>query len=176
MIGSLVFIFITPRAFHALLPSTYSWTPSHNTEKALHCVKYDVQWKNVSLTSSRNSQGTRTIHSFIHPLNQGRILCAAFFQFVIQNFKNKIYRIIILPVFCMGVKLGRWHWERNAGWGCFRIGCWGEYLGLGVEETTQWGVYDLYSSPSIVQVIKLRRIRWAEHVVHMGERRVVYRV
>jgi hypothetical protein len=25
---------------------------------------------------------------------------------------------------------GRWHWGRNVGWGCLRIGCWGEYLGL----------------------------------------------
>ena len=29
---------------------------------------------------------------------------------------------------------------------------------------------DLYSSPNIVQVIKLRRTRWAGHVAHMGER------
>jgi hypothetical protein len=35
---------------------------------------------------------------------------------------------------------------------------------------------DLYSSPSIVRMIKSRRIRWARHVVHMGERRGVYRV
>jgi len=35
---------------------------------------------------------------------------------------------------------------------------------------------DLYSSPSIVQVIKSRRIRWAGHVAHMGKERVVYRV
>ena len=28
---------------------------------------------------------------------------------------------------------------------------------------------DLYCSPNIVQVIKLRRMRWAEHVAHMGE-------
>jgi hypothetical protein len=29
----------------------------------------------------------------------------------------------------------------------------------------------LYSSPNIVQVIKMRRIRWAGHVAHMGKRR-----
>ena len=33
-------------------------------------------------------------------------------------------------LFCMGVKPGRSHWGSNAGWGCLRIGCWGEYLGL----------------------------------------------
>jgi hypothetical protein len=35
---------------------------------------------------------------------------------------------------------------------------------------------DLYSSPNIVRVIKSRRMRWAGHVVRMGERRGVYRV
>ena len=35
---------------------------------------------------------------------------------------------------------------------------------------------DLFSSPNIVQVIKLRRMRWAEHVSRMGARRGVYRV
>ena len=34
----------------------------------------------------------------------------------------------------------------------------------------------LYSSPSIVRVIKSRRMRWAGHVAHMGEGRGVYRV
>jgi hypothetical protein len=35
---------------------------------------------------------------------------------------------------------------------------------------------DLYSSPNIFRVIKSRRIRWAGHVVHLGERRHIYRV
>ena len=35
---------------------------------------------------------------------------------------------------------------------------------------------DLYSSPSIVRVIKSRRMRWVGHVARMGERRDVYRV
>ena len=34
----------------------------------------------------------------------------------------------------------------------------------------------LYSSPSIVFVIKSRRIRWAGHVAHMGEMRGIHRV
>jgi len=35
---------------------------------------------------------------------------------------------------------------------------------------------DLYCSPNIVRVIKLRRMRWAGHVERMGEERGVYRV
>ena len=35
---------------------------------------------------------------------------------------------------------------------------------------------DLYCSPNIVRVIKSRRMEWAGHVAHMGERRGVYRV
>ena len=35
---------------------------------------------------------------------------------------------------------------------------------------------DLYSPPNILRVIKSRSMRWAGHVVHMGEERGVYRV
>ena len=35
---------------------------------------------------------------------------------------------------------------------------------------------DLYSLPNIVRVVKSRRIRWAGHVVRMGEGRGVHRV
>jgi hypothetical protein len=34
----------------------------------------------------------------------------------------------------------------------------------------------LYSSPSIIRIIKLRRMRWAGHVAQIGEKRNVYRL
>jgi hypothetical protein len=34
----------------------------------------------------------------------------------------------------------------------------------------------LYSSPSIIRVIKSRRMRWAGHAARMGERRDAYRI
>jgi hypothetical protein len=37
-------------------------------------------------------------------------------------------------------------------------------------------LHDLYSSPNVVQVIKLRRIRWVGHLACMGEGTGVYRV
>jgi len=47
----------------------------------------------------------------------------------------------------------------------------GEWRRLHNEELN-----DLYSSPSIVRVIKSRRMRWAGHVARMGVERGVYRV
>jgi len=35
---------------------------------------------------------------------------------------------------------------------------------------------DLFSSPTIVRVLKSRRMRWVGHVAHMGERRGVRRI
>jgi hypothetical protein len=47
----------------------------------------------------------------------------------------------------------------------------GEWRKLHDEELN-----DLYCPPSIVRVIKSRRMRWAGHVARMGERRGLYRV
>jgi hypothetical protein len=38
------------------------------------------------------------------------------------------------------------------------------------------GMHKLYSSPSIIRIIKSRRMRWAGHVSRMGKKRNVYRV
>jgi hypothetical protein len=35
---------------------------------------------------------------------------------------------------------------------------------------------DLYSSPNVIRIIKSRRLRWAEHVARMGEKRNMYRL
>jgi len=47
----------------------------------------------------------------------------------------------------------------------------GEWRKLHNEELN-----DVYFLPNIVRVIKSRRIRFAQHVAHMGERRDIYRV
>ena len=46
-----------------------------------------------------------------------------------------------------------------------------EWRKLHIEELN-----DLYSSPNIVWVIKMGRMRWAGHVARMRERRGIYRV
>jgi hypothetical protein len=47
----------------------------------------------------------------------------------------------------------------------------GEWRKLHNEE-----LHDLYSSPSIIRIIKSRRMRWAGHVARMGEKRNAYRL
>jgi hypothetical protein len=50
------------------------------------------------------------------------------------------------------------------------------------EMTSEWRklhneeLHDLYSSPSIIRIIKSWRMRWAGHVAQMGEKRNVYRL
>jgi hypothetical protein len=47
----------------------------------------------------------------------------------------------------------------------------GEWRKLHNEE-----LRDLYSSPSIIRIIKSRRMRWAGHVVRLGQKRNAYRL
>jgi hypothetical protein len=50
------------------------------------------------------------------------------------------------------------------------------------EVTGEWrklhneDLCDLYSSPSIIRIIKSRRMRWAGHIARMGEKRNAYRL
>jgi hypothetical protein len=37
-------------------------------------------------------------------------------------------------------------------------------------------VYNLYSSPSIIRMIKSRRMRWAGHVARMCAKGIAYRI
>jgi hypothetical protein len=37
-------------------------------------------------------------------------------------------------------------------------------------------LHNLYSLTNIIRIMKSRRIRWAEHVVHMGNKRSIYRI
>jgi hypothetical protein len=37
-------------------------------------------------------------------------------------------------------------------------------------------LHDLYSSPSIIRIIKSKRMRWSGHVARMGEKRNAYRL
>ena len=105
------------------------------------------------------------------------------FSLLSKNLKINIYRTIILPVVLYGCEtwLLTLREERRVRvfenrvlrrvFGPKRGMVIGEWRKLHNEELN-----DMYSPPSIVRVIKLRRIRWVEHVARMGERRGAYRV
>jgi len=105
------------------------------------------------------------------------------FQNAIQKFKDQdIYRTIILPVVLYGCETRSLTLQEERKLRVFqnmvlrrifgprRDEVMGEWRRMHKEELS-----DLYSSPNIVRVIKLRRMRWAGHVAHMGEERGAYR-
>jgi len=95
-----------------------------------------------------------------------------------KNVKMKMYRTIILPVVLYRCET----WALTLGekrrlrvlrriFGPERYKVTGEWRKIHHEDLN-----DLYSSPSLVRVIKSRGMRWAGHVARMGERRGVCRV
>jgi hypothetical protein len=99
-----------------------------------------------------------------------------------KNIKFQIYRTVILHVVLYGFET--WFLtlrkERRLKvfqnrvlrriFGPKRDNVRGERRKLHNEE-----LYDLYCSQNIVRVIQSRRVRWAGHVVRMGDRRDAYR-
>jgi hypothetical protein len=89
-----------------------------------------------------------------------------------------INRAVILPVVLYGCEtwsltLREEHrlWVLRRIFGPKRDKVTGVWRKLHTEE-----LHDLYCSPAIVRVIKLRRMIWMGHVAHVGEGRGVYRV
>jgi hypothetical protein len=92
--------------------------------------------------------------------------------------KVRIYKTIILPVVLYGCET----WSLTVKgehklrvlrriFGPKRDGITGGWRKLHNEE-----LQNLYSSPSIIRIIKPRRMRWTGHVARIGEKRNVYRL
>jgi hypothetical protein len=100
-----------------------------------------------------------------------------------KNLKITIYNNIILPVVLYGCETWAlalrkehrlWVFENKVLRGIFRQRrdeVTGEWRKIHNEE-----LHDLYSSPSIIRIIKARSMRWAGHVARMGEKRKAYRL
>ena len=100
-----------------------------------------------------------------------------------KNTKIKIYRTIILRVVLYGRDAYSFTLREERRLRVFENRVLRRVFGPMMDEVTgEWRklhneeINDLYCSPSIVWVIKLRRIIWTRHVARMGERRGVYRV
>jgi hypothetical protein len=99
------------------------------------------------------------------------------------HLKIKVYRTIILPVVLYGCEAWSLTLREEHRLRAFENRVLRRVFGPKRDEVTgKWRklhneeLNDLYSLPSIVQVVKSRRMRWAGHVVRMGEGRVVHRV
>jgi hypothetical protein len=100
-----------------------------------------------------------------------------------KNLKIKIYRTIILTVVLYGCETWSLILREERRLREFENRVLRRIFGPEKDEVT--GVWrklhneefhDLYSSPTIVWVVKSRRLRWVGNVAHMREGRVVYRV
>jgi hypothetical protein len=97
--------------------------------------------------------------------------------------KIKIYKTIILPVVLYGCETWSLTLREEHRLRVFENRVLRRIFGLKRYEVTGgWRklhneeLHGLYSSPSIVRVIKARRIRWAGHVARMGEVRGAYNI
>jgi len=100
-----------------------------------------------------------------------------------KNLKITIQRIIILPVVLYGCETWSLTLRKESKLRVFEKRVLKRIFGPKMDEVTgKWRklhngeLNDLYCSPSILRVLKSRRMRWAEHVVRMGEGRGVVRV
>ena len=107
------------------------------------------------------------------------------FQVSIQNFKDQdtVFGTIILPVVLYGFETWSLTLREERKLRMFENMVLGRIFGPRRDELTEeWRrlhneeLNDLYSSPSIVRVIKSRIMRWAGQVARMGEERGMYRV
>jgi hypothetical protein len=100
-----------------------------------------------------------------------------------KNLKITTYKTIILPVVLYGCETWSLTLREEHRLSVFEIRVLRRIFGPKRDEVTgEWRklhneeLRDLYSSPSIIRIIKARRMRWAGHVARMGERRYAYRL
>jgi len=95
-----------------------------------------------------------------------------------KNLKIKMYRTIILPVVSYGCETWSLTLREERRLRVFENKVLRRIFGPRKDEVTgEWRrlhneeLNDLYCSPNNVRVIKSRRMRWAGHMVRMGEER-----
>jgi hypothetical protein len=111
---------------------------------------------------------------------QSKILCIPFH--IKERNKNKIYITVILPVVLYGCETWSLALREEHRLRVFENRVLRKIFNTKREEDGSWRKlhnneqHGLYPSPNIVRMIKSRRMRWAGHVVCMGEGRGFYRV
>jgi hypothetical protein len=97
--------------------------------------------------------------------------------------KTRIYKTIILPVVMYGCKTWSLTLREEHRLRVFENRVLRRIFGPKSDDVTgEWSklhneeLHDLYSSPSIIRIIKSRRMGWSDHVARMGEKRIAYRL
>jgi hypothetical protein len=105
------------------------------------------------------------------------------FKMKVVDLMEKIYKTIILPVVLYGCETLSVTLRKEHRLRIFENRVLRRIFGPKRDEVTGgWRklhngeLHGLYSAPSIVRVIKARRMRWAEHVARMGEVRGAYNI
>jgi hypothetical protein len=98
-----------------------------------------------------------------------------------KNLKIRIYKTIILHVARYGCKTWSLIFKEEHGVTVFENRVLRRIFGLKRDEVMrEWRklhneeLRDLYSSPSIIRIIKSKRMKWTGHVARMGEKRNAY--
>jgi hypothetical protein len=94
-----------------------------------------------------------------------------------KNLKIRIYKTILLPVALHGCETWSLALRELHRLGIFENRVLRRIFGPKRDEVTgEWRklhneeLHGLYSSPSIIRIIKSKRMRWAGHVARMGRR------
>jgi len=102
-----------------------------------------------------------------------------------RKFKDQdiVYRTIILPIILYGCETWSLTLREECRLRVFENRVFRRVFGPNRDDVTgEWKklhneeLSDLYSLPSIVRVVKSRRMRWAGHMSLMGEGRVLHRI
>jgi hypothetical protein len=103
----------------------------------------------------------------------------------VYKHKNKIYKTIILPVVLYGCETWTLTLRAEHGLRVFENRALRKIFRSKKDEVTEGGgwrrlhneeLHNLYSSPSIIRMIKSTRMRCAGTVARMGEKRNAYRI
>jgi hypothetical protein len=99
-----------------------------------------------------------------------------------KNVRITVYTIIILPVVLYGCETWSLTLREEHRLRVFENSVLRRIFGPKKDEVTgkrrklhNEELRDLYSSPSIIRIIKSMRMRWTGHVARMGEKRNAYR-
>jgi hypothetical protein len=102
---------------------------------------------------------------------------------LLKNLKIRIYKTIILPVVLYGCETWSLTLKEEHRLRVFENRVLRRIFGPKRDEVTrEWRklhheeLHDLYFLPSIIRIVKAKRMRWAGHVARMGEKRNVYRL